>query len=110
MATIDVNELLGDMLGAAQGVFSARWPEVRAFARMESKSFLENMAEIERMKVSGEITREQAELLTRMHKRSMEAVFTSLEGISLALAEQAVNAALAVVRTTVNNAIGWALL
>ena len=110
MATIDVNELLGDMLNAAKGVVGARWPEVRTFARMESKSFLQNMAEIERMKAAGEITREQAEILTRMHRRSMETVFTAIEGIGLALAEQAVNAALAVVRTAVNRAIGWALL
>ncbi len=110
MATIDVNELLGDMLNAARGVVGTRWPEVRAFAKMELRSFLENMAEIERMKAAGEITQEQAEILTRMHRRSMEMVFTALEGIGLAVAEQAVNAALAVVRTAVNGAIGWPLL
>lgn len=110
MASIDVNVLVQDMLGAAKDVFKDRWPEVRSFAKIESKSFLSNMAEIERLKAKGKITKAQAKILTRMHKRSMEAVLSALEGISLALAEQAVNAALGVVRTAINKAIGWTLL
>ena len=110
MASINVEQLVTAMLGAAQGVFASRWPEVRALAKSESRSFVQNMAEIQSMKLAGEITEEQAKILTKMHRRSMETVLAALEGVSLALAEQAVNAAIAVVRNTINNAIGWALL
>jgi hypothetical protein len=40
----------------------------------------------------------------------MKMVLTALEGISLAIAEKAINAAIDIVRGTINKAIGWALL
>lgn len=110
MAEIDGQEVFNAALMAMRGVFDDRWPKVRAFAQAESKAFLANMAEIQKMKLEGEIDEDEAATLTRMHTRSMEAVLVAVEGVSIALAEQAVNAAIIAVRDQINKAIGWALL
>lgn len=110
MSDINVEELVKQMLEAAKGVFNEKWPEVKKFAESESKKFIVNMAEIALWKESNEITEDEAKSLVGLHKRSMKMVFTALEGISLAMAEKAINAAIDVIRQTVNRAIGWAIL
>lgn len=110
MATMDVENIAKQMLEAAQNVFKEKWPEVRNFAESETKKFAQSMAEIASWKKTGEITEEQAKALSRLHQRSMKMVFTSLEGISPAMAEKAINAAIDAIRTAVNTAIGWAIL
>ena len=110
MSAIDIEDVVGKMLGAAQGVFEDKWPEVKNFAESETKKFAQNMADIEIWKARGEISEEQAKALSRLHQRSMKMVLTALEGISLAIAEKAINAALDVVRNIINTAIGWAVI
>ena len=110
MTTININDIAVQMLGAAQDVFKEKWPEVRNFAESETKKFAQSMAEIEVWKGLNQITEEQAQALSRLHQRSMKMVFTALEGISLAMAEKAINAALDVVRGIINTAIGWAVV
>lgn len=107
MTPINVNEVVRQMLAAAQGVFGEKWPEVQNFATSEAKKFAQSMADIQVWKGLHQITEEQAQSLSRLHQRSMKMVFTALEGISLAMAERAINAALDVVRNIINTAIGW---
>jgi hypothetical protein len=109
-SNINAEALAEQMLEAAKAVFNDKWPEVRKFAESESKKFASNMAEIELWKISNQITEDEAKSLVGLHKRSMKMVFTALEGISLAMAEKAINAAIDVIRQTVNTAIGWAIL
>ncbi|WP_295453195.1 hypothetical protein [uncultured Thiodictyon sp.] len=110
MTPINVNDVAHQMLVAAQGVLKDKWPEVQNFATSEAKKFAQSMADIQVWKGLHQITEEQAQSLTRLHQRSMKMVFTSLEGISLAMAEKAINAALDVVRAVVNKAIGWKVI
>ncbi len=110
MSNINVEELAKQMLAAAKGVFDEKWPEVKNFAESESKKFVSNMAEIALWKASNEITEDEAKSLVNLHKRSMKMVFTALEGISLAMAEKAINAAIDVIRIAINTAIGWTIL
>jgi hypothetical protein len=110
MAAIDVESIARQMIDAAKAVLGEKWPEAKIFVESESRKFAQNMAEIALWRSTGEITEEQAEVLSRLHQRSMKMVLTSLEGISLAMAEKALNAGIAVVRTVVNRAIGWNIL
>lgn len=107
MSSINIEETVGQMLEAAKGVFDEKWPDVKNFAESESKKFAQNMAEIELWKRTGEITESEAKSLSKLHQRSMKMVFTSLEGIGLAMAEKAINAALNVIKQVINTAIGW---
>jgi len=110
MAAIDVDSVAQQMITAAKAVLGEKWPEAKKFAESESRKFAQNMAEIALWKTTGEITEEQARVLSRLHQRSMKMVLTALEGISLAMAEKAINSAIDVVRNVVNSAIGWDIL
>jgi len=108
--SIDVNDLLGKMLGAAKGVLSEKWPEIRDYAETELKGIAEGIALIERLHLSQSITDEQARLLLDMKKNTAKIVLLSIEGLGLLAVEQAINAALNVVKETVNRALKFALL
>lgn len=111
MSELNVQELAENMVAAARGTFDEEtWKEASKFVRTESKKFLRNIAEIEKWKREDSIDEEQAEALLRLHKRSMKMVLTASAGVGLIMAEKAINAALNVVRETVNSVIGWDLL
>lgn len=107
---IDIESIANQMIEAAKGVLGDKWGEARQFAESEAKKFAQNMADIAAWKLSGDITEEQAKVLIRLHQRSMKMVLTALEGISLAMAERAINAAIDVIRGTINRALGWDIL
>lgn len=107
---IDATKLAQDMLSAAKGVLTEKWPEIEDYAEMECKSFAENIAMIERMKLSGKITEEKARLHLEIQKNSARMVLLTVEGLGILAVEQAINAALGVIRDTVNSTLGWTLL
>lgn len=107
---LNLDQLLPQMLKAAEGVFAAKWPDVRSYAEGEFRKIGLDILRIEQMKLSGKITPEQAGLLLDIQKNASRAVLLSLEGIGLIMAQNAINAALGVIRDTVNKALGFVLL
>ena len=110
MATIDFSKLITDMLGAAKGQLSNHWKEAKPFAEKEINSFAENIKLIAKLKLTGEITEEQAKLYIDIQKSSMRIVLLTIQGLGILAVEAAINAAIDVVRSTVNTALGWAIL
>jgi hypothetical protein len=110
MNRYDMQDLLGDMLAAARKVFTASWQEVRPFAELEFRHFTENLSLISELHDGGKITDEEARLQMNIQKDAARSVLASIEGIRLVTVENALNAALSVIRTPVNKALGWALL
>lgn len=107
---LDIQNLLKEMLGAASQVFSKKWPDVKDYAEEEFKKFSRNIVEIERMKFEGKITEEKAKLQMEIQKNSIKTVLLAVKGIGMVTTEQAINAAIDVVRNTVNTTIGWKIL
>ena len=58
----------------------------------------------------GQINPQQAELLFDMQKSASRSVLLTVKGLSLLAAQEAINAALAVVRTVVNTAVKFPLI
>ena len=110
MGDIDVHKLTKDMGGAARGVLKEKWPAARAYAEAEFKKLGETVIMIQKSKLTGEINEDEARLLMDMQKSAMRSVMLTIEGLGIIAVEQAVNAALAVARDTVNTAIGWTVL
>ena len=105
----DVKNIVEKMNDAIKVALGDKWDEAKDFAQSESKKFAENIAEIALWKETGKITEEQGKVLLRMHQRSIKMVLTALEGISLVLAERAINAAIDAIADIVNGLIGWDL-
>lgn len=110
MASINVEQLVTGMLGAAQGVFNEKWPGIKDYAEGEFEKLARTLAQIEVLRIKHQINEAEASVLFEIQKNTARSVMLTLEGMSLLLVEGAINAALAVVKDTVNSALGFALL
>jgi len=108
--SLDVKVLSIKMLEAFKGKLSEKWPDVKEYAKTESKKLAENFVLIERLKISGEITEEQAKLHVEIQKNATRAVLLTIEGLGLIAVEEAINAAMDVLRDTINTALNFTLL
>jgi hypothetical protein len=110
MADINVNEILEDMLSAVKGVLENHWEDAKPFAEQELKSLAENLKLIAQLKIEGKINEEQAKYYVEIQKSSVRIVLLTIEGLGILAVESAINAALDVIKTTVNTAIGWSII
>lgn len=110
MTSIDVSGVVSSMLAAARGVLGEKWPALKEYAQAEMEKLARTFVQIETLYKKNQITEGEASVLFQMQKNTARAVMLTLEGMSLLLVEQALNAALAVVKDVVNGAIGFALL
>ncbi|TMP29701.1 hypothetical protein [Pseudoalteromonas rubra] len=108
--SLDVGELASKMFEAFKGELSDKWPDVKDYAEAESKKLAENFVMIEKLKLTGEITEEQAKLHHEIQRNASRSVLLTIEGLGLVAVEQAINAAMDVLKETVNGALGFALL
>lgn len=106
----DVPQLISAMVGAAQGALADDWPEARDYAESEFRKFADTLELIASMTAQGKMTPERARLHIDFQKSSMRAVLLTLEGLGVLAVENAINAAIGVVRDTVNTALGFRLL
>lgn len=107
---LNVDLLTKDMALAAKETFGKQWPEIREFAKTEMKLIAEGLVTIKILYASQQISRQQARLLIDMKKNAAEIIMLSVKGMSELMVEQAINAALDVIRTTVNKSLKFALL
>lgn len=107
---LDIGQLLPQMLRAAEAVFGSKWPEIRSYAEGEFKKIGLDILRIEQMSLQGTITKEEATLLLDIQKNASRTVLLTLEGIGLIMAQDAINAALGVIKDVVNTALGFVLL
>ena len=77
---------------------------------MELKLLAQSIIEIQSLAVQGKISKAESRSLMRQHKNTTTAVLAGIEGMSLLLAEQAVNAAINAVKGAVNTATGFTIL
>lgn len=124
---MNYQETLDGMLTAASGAAKEHWETLRSYAEIEFKRLSETALGLEADYVSDmvaaqlEANAKERAAIERRAKRRMELAFESLklaaEGIVIATkadarlaAQDAVNAALAVLRTAINTSIGIAVL
>jgi|SRR5664279_5078098 len=107
---LNVQDLARQMTAAAAGQFKKQWPDVKSYAESEFQKLAHAIVFIGEERVAGQIDETEGALLLDMQKNASRAVFLTIKGIGLLTAEAAVNAALDVVRTAVNTALGLTLL
>jgi len=108
--SLDAGDLASKMFEAFKGELSAKWPEVKDYAEAETKKLAENFVMIEKLKSAGEINEEQAKLHHDIQRNASRSVLLTIEGLGLIAVEQAINAAMDVLKETVNGALDFALL
>lgn len=108
--SLNASQLSRDMLTAFKGVLSDKWPAIKDYGEAESKKLAQTLVMIEALKFAGKINEEQAALHLDIQKNATRMVLLTLEGLGILMAEAAINAALNVVKDTVNTALGFVLL
>ncbi len=98
------------MFSAFSGELKDQWPDIKDYAQSEAKKLAETLVMIEKLCLARKITSEQAKLHLDIQKNSTRIVLLALEGLGLLAVEAAINAALNVVKVTVNTAVGFALI
>ena len=108
--SLNASVLATNMLNAAKGVLAEKWPEIKDYAETETKKLAESLVMIEKLKLAREISNEQAKLHLDIQKNATRTVLLAIEGLGILAVEQALNAAFAAVKDTVNTAVTFALL
>lgn len=104
------SQLSKDILGALKSSLKEKWPEIREYAEAEAKKLAQSLIMIESLSISGKINREQAALHLDIQKNASRMVLLAIEGLGVLAVEDALNAALDVVKDSVNTAIGFTLI
>jgi len=108
--SMDAEELGASMLGAVRSVVGERWPEIEQLAEDELGDLARVMLRIEFRQSTGTISEAEARALMRIHRNTVETVLAGIQGMTLVMAEVAVNAAMDVVRGAVNSSVGFDLV
>ncbi len=104
---LDTNKLLNEMTDAAKNSLGRNWPGIKDLAVTSFQNIAQNIVAVEQMKINGTITQEKAAFLISMQKNAAQMIIATEVGLGLLAAEAAINAALDVIRVSVNKAIGW---
>jgi hypothetical protein len=107
---LNVGKLVNKMFKAFEKSLVDKWPEVKDYAEAEAKKIAESLVMIEKLYLSDQINEEQAKLHIQIQQNATRMVLLTIEGLGIIAVEQAINAALDVLRDTVNRALDFSLL
>ena len=107
---LDAAELARAMITAARGKLKKQWPVIREYAEAEARKTAETLVMIEKLRETHDISPTEARLLMDMQRNAAKSILLTVEGLGLLAAEGAINAAVSVVQTTVNKALGFDLI
>jgi len=108
--SLDTSALVKDMLSAAKDNLGKFWKQAKPFAENETLNMANKLLLIEKLKLEGKISKEEALLHIEIQKSAFRTVLLSIKGLGLIAVEGTINAALGAIAKVVNKAVGWGLL
>jgi hypothetical protein len=106
----NVGKLVRKMFEAFEASLADKWPEVKDYAEAEAKKMAESLVMIEKLILTDQINEDQAKLHFQIQKNATRMVLLTIEGLGIIAVEQAINAALDVLKDTVNTALDFRLI
>ncbi len=107
MARLVLDDLVQSMVDAAKEAGGRQWKALRRRAMPELTNLAETAIEVERRKMAGDSSEEQAATLMRMHMRRARHIITAIEGVPSQALENVVDGVNDVLRRAVMGATGW---
>lgn len=112
--TIDIPGTVDKMCAAAAGPLQSGGQQAADYASHEFEQFIEDLDHIQDLLSDPDpkkrISQEDAQYYTDLQKSSMKAVLLTIQGLGVIAVQNAINAALAVLTTTLAAALKVALL
>ncbi len=107
MAQLVLDDLVQIMVDAAKEAGGRQWEALRRPAMPALTKLAETAMEVERRKMAGDSSEEQAATLMRMHMRRARHIITAIEGMPSGTVERVVDSVNEVLRRAVVGATGW---
>ena len=107
---LDIGTIGDDMVAAASAALGKDWNAARTYAVPEFKRLAAVLTGIAEQTATGELTLAEARALLQIHQNTTRNVILAVQGLGLLAVENAVNAALGVVRDAINTAAGGILV
>lgn len=107
---IDAAKLAEQMAQAFLSVLQKKVSGITEYASSEAQKLAQTLVMIENLKASGAISEEQAKVYLQMQKSATRVVFLAIEGLGILAVEAAINAAMDVIKETVNTTLGFVLI
>jgi len=108
--TSTLDNLLSQMVSAAEGAFTGSWSDIKSYTVPELEKIASTIVSIEANVAAGRYTQETANLILRMQVRSTEAIIVATTGLLLLQVEDALNEILGAVADVVNKTLGFPLI
>ncbi len=106
--SLDAAALGEQMIGAGATAFGANWDTAKDFAEAEFKTLAARLETIGQQVARG-LDHELAKMLFESQKRTAIQIIAGTTALTILAVEAAINAVLAVIRDTVNTALGFGL-
>lgn len=107
---LDAGALADQMLGAALPILRKGAQDAESFAKTEFTKIAQTIVSIGEQVAAGQINQQQASLLLDMQTSASRNVLLCLQGLALLAVEEAINAALGVVKAAVNTGLRFPLI
>lgn len=108
--SVNVDQLLGQMVTAGAKAFGSGWGEVEKFATLEFKTLAQRIQDIGEGVAKGDFDLATAKLLLAMQVNNATATIAGATTLVTLAVEAAINAVLATIKEAVNKGLGVALL
>ena len=95
---IDFKKIAVDMLEAMKAVVGDNIEEVRKMADDDLEDFAKRTVVLAQKVADGQLTAEQAKVVLKIRKNAVETVLLAIAGIGIIAAQEALNAAIAVLK------------
>lgn len=111
MINLNYNSIAQDMLSAMGAVIQEHFNDIKEMAENELEDFAQRTAILTQKVIDGEISEVQAEAILRIRRNALETILLSIAGISVIAAEEAINAAIIVLKQALSAALpGFSIL
>ncbi len=107
---LSVSNIFPPMFEAAKNIATDAWDDIRTTVKIEFKALAKRIKEIGKAFAAGEINQKTAKLLMRMVRNNVIAAIALVTNQVMIAAEKLINAALKVIKSVVNTAIGFPLV
>lgn len=105
---LNIAQVVNDMLQAALPYLSKGGQQASAYASHEFQQYIVNVEHVQKLSEEGKVTDQEAQFLVDQYKLSMKAVLLTIEGLGIIAAQNAINAAIDVLNSALNKALGAA--
>lgn len=107
---IDLKKLGEDIISSFSTTLKSNWVAVGPIVEGEAQKLVQTMLTAEELRLRKKLTDEGAQALLDIQRSSTRVALLTVKGLELLAVEAAINAALDTVKSTVNTAIGFALI